>query len=86
MTEPVCPANGRKIARLTTASPEDYKACVEEARSAWPVWASLPAPRRGEVVRRIGEALRANLQDLGSLVSLEMGECVLLLPVNPFLG
>ncbi|CAH1405060.1 unnamed protein product [Nezara viridula] len=72
--EPVCPANGRKIAQVTTAGPEDYRACSEAARSAWPLWASLPAPQRGEVVRRIGDALRSNLQDLGDLVSLEMGK------------
>lgn len=43
------------------------------ADEAWKDWVELPAPRRGEIVRQIGNALRDNLQPLGKLVSLEMG-------------
>lgn len=43
------------------------------ADQAWQEWVELPAPRRGEIVRQIGNALRENLQPLGKLVSLEMG-------------
>jgi aldehyde dehydrogenase family 7 protein A1 len=38
------------------------------------MWADLPAPRRGEIVRKIGDALRSKLEPLGKLVSLEMGK------------
>ncbi|XP_026275375.1 putative aldehyde dehydrogenase family 7 member A1 homolog [Frankliniella occidentalis] len=73
-TTSVCPANGRPIADVQQASVSDYNACVEEAQKAWSVWADLPAPRRGEIVRQIGDALRAKLLPLGKLVSLEMGK------------
>ena len=70
----ICPANGRPIADVQQASVADYNTCVEEAQKAWSMWADLPAPRRGEIVRQIGDALRAKLTPLGQLVSLEMGE------------
>ena len=46
-------------------------------KSTWTlqVWADMPAPARGEIVRQIGEALRAKLVPLGKLVAVEMGEC-----------
>lgn len=45
-------------------------ACEE----AWQIWADMPAPKRGEIVRQIGDALREKLEPLGKLVSLEMGK------------
>ena len=45
-------------------------------QDAWRVWADLPAPKRGEIVRQIGEALREKINPLGRLVSLEMGKIV----------
>jgi aldehyde dehydrogenase family 7 protein A1 len=47
---------------------------VDAAQQAWFSWADLPAPRRGEIVRQIGDALRSKLDPLGKLVSLEMGK------------
>jgi aldehyde dehydrogenase family 7 protein A1 len=47
---------------------------VKAAQEAWYSWADLPAPRRGEIVRQIGDALRSKLEPLGKLVSLEMGK------------
>jgi len=72
----LCPANNRPIARVTTGTVADYDACVVAAEEAWQVWADLPAPKRGEIVRQIGEALREKLEPLGKLVSLEMGKIV----------
>lgn len=69
----VCPANGEVIAEVTQGNFEDYEACVQEAEKAWQVWADLPAPKRGEIVRQIGDALRNKLDLLGKLVSIEMG-------------
>jgi len=70
----VCPANGRIIAKVRTGNASDYNRCVEAAQQAWHIWADLPAPRRGEIVRQIGDALRSKLEPLGKLVSLEMGK------------
>jgi len=70
----VCPANGHIIAKVHTGNISDYNRCVEAAQQAWQSWADLPAPRRGDIVRQIGNALRSKLEPLGKLVSLEMGE------------
>jgi len=69
----VCPANGQPIAQVQTGTVEDYDRCVKSAQEAWQTWVDIPAPKRGEIVRQIGDALRAKLQPLGQLVSLEMG-------------
>ncbi|KAK1345016.1 hypothetical protein QTO34_013720 [Cnephaeus nilssonii] len=69
-----CPANNEPIARVRQASVADYEETVKKAREAWRIWADIPAPKRGEVVRQIGDALREKIQVLGSLVSLEMGK------------
>ncbi len=70
----VCPANGKPIAQVTQGTVGEYNAAVEKARQAWQTWADVPAPKRGEIVRQIGDALRAKLQPLGQLVSMEMGK------------
>ncbi|XP_045694016.1 alpha-aminoadipic semialdehyde dehydrogenase [Phyllostomus hastatus] len=69
-----CPANNEPIARVRQASMADYEETVKKAREAWRIWADVPAPKRGEVVRQIGDALREKIQVLGNLVSLEMGK------------
>ncbi|XP_061045542.1 alpha-aminoadipic semialdehyde dehydrogenase [Eubalaena glacialis] len=69
-----CPANNEPIARVRQASMADYEETVKKTREAWRIWADIPAPKRGEVVRQIGDALREKIQVLGSLVSLEMGK------------
>ncbi|CAG9856873.1 unnamed protein product [Phyllotreta striolata] len=70
----VCPSNGKPIAEVQQGSLVDYQRCVEASDAAWKVWADIPAPQRGEIVRQIGNALRENLVPLGQLVSLEMGK------------
>uniref|UniRef100_A0A663MXM7 aldehyde dehydrogenase (NAD(+)) n=1 Tax=Athene cunicularia TaxID=194338 RepID=A0A663MXM7_ATHCN len=69
-----CPANNEPIASVRQASLEDYEETVKKAKEAWKVWADIPAPKRGEIVRQIGDALRQKIKALGSLVSLEMGK------------
>lgn len=54
------------------ASIQDYDTVTENAKAAWKVWADIPAPHRGEVVRQIGEALRAKKTLLGNLEALEV--------------
>uniref|UniRef100_UPI00358F9D06 alpha-aminoadipic semialdehyde dehydrogenase n=1 Tax=Myxine glutinosa TaxID=7769 RepID=UPI00358F9D06 len=68
------PASNEPIARVQQASLEDYEETVKAAKEAWHVWADLPAPKRGEIVRQIGDALRKKSTLLGKLVSLEMGK------------
>uniref|UniRef100_A0A8R1HPY3 aldehyde dehydrogenase (NAD(+)) n=1 Tax=Caenorhabditis japonica TaxID=281687 RepID=A0A8R1HPY3_CAEJA len=53
---------------------QDYEIAISEARKAYDDWCEVPAPRRGEIVRQIGDKLRTQLQNLGKLVSLEMGK------------
>lgn len=68
------PVDGKHIASVTGASRENYEAVIEQAQQAFKEWRMWPAPRRGEVVRQIGEALRLHKNDLGKLVSYEMGK------------
>jgi aldehyde dehydrogenase (NAD+) len=72
--ESVSPVDGAPIATVTMASEEDYERAVETAADAFARWRLVPAPRRGEIVRRLGLALRERKDALGSLVSLEMGK------------
>jgi aldehyde dehydrogenase family 7 protein A1 len=69
-----CPSNGKPIAHVQEGSIEDYRQVVQKAHEAWKTWREVPGPKRGEVVRQIGQALRDNLDDLGRLVSLEVGK------------
>lgn len=59
---------------MRTGTLDDYEKAVLQSRAAYEQWAELPAPRRGEIVRQIGDKLRSQLQNLGQLVSLEMGK------------
>jgi aldehyde dehydrogenase (NAD+) len=68
------PATGKVIARVKQASAKDYERCSRSAHEAFLRWREVPAPKRGEIVRQIGERLRANKDALGRLVSLEMGK------------
>jgi aldehyde dehydrogenase (NAD+) len=74
VTSSVSPIDGEVIARVTNATSEDYEAVINTAENAFSTWKSVPAPKRGEVVRQIGLALRESKDDLGYLVSLEMGK------------
>jgi len=68
------PVDGKKIASVKLATQEDYNKVITKASEAFKKWRSIPAPKRGEIVRQIGEALRAKKQELGALVSYEMGK------------
>jgi aldehyde dehydrogenase (NAD+) len=68
------PTTGEVLAKIEQASAKDYDKVMKQAKKAFLVWRELPAPRRGEVVRQVGEALRAKKDMLGALVSLEMGK------------
>lgn len=68
------PIDGSPIANVKNATLDDYEAVMKTAQEAFLTWRSVPAPRRGEIVRQIGMAIREAKEDLGYLVSLEMGK------------
>ncbi len=74
VTESVTPVDGSVIAKVKNATLEDYEEVVKQAQKAFREWRLVPAPKRGEIVRRIGLALREYKEDLGKLVTLEMGK------------
>jgi L-aminoadipate-semialdehyde dehydrogenase len=68
------PASGLPLGRVLQATAEDYEAVVRAAEEAFTTWRMVPAPQRGEIVRQLGEELRAHKDALGRLVSLEAGK------------
>ncbi|HTR30064.1 MAG TPA: aldehyde dehydrogenase family protein [Puia sp.] len=74
LLESFSPVDGRRIAQVTMTDKAAYDRVVSAAQQAFTVWRTWPAPRRGEVVRQLGEALRRDKEVLGRLVSYEMGK------------
>jgi aldehyde dehydrogenase (NAD+) len=68
------PIDGRVIGRVRQASGSDYERVATRASRAFKEWRMVPAPKRGEIVRQIGHRVRAVKQELGGLVSLEVGK------------
>ena len=68
------PVDGKKIGSVSGADKASYEAVIKKAEEAFLQWREVPAPRRGEIVRQIGEALRQYKEPLGKLVSYEMGK------------
>jgi aldehyde dehydrogenase (NAD+) len=68
------PATDEPLARVNMAGPADYEMVMSQAAEAFLEWRMVPAPKRGELVREIGNELRACKDDLGALVTLEMGK------------
>ncbi len=74
VTSSVSPIDGKEIAKVKNATMDDYEMVMQKAQEAFKVWRKVPAPIRGEVVRKIGLALREKKEALGALVTLEMGK------------
>ena len=70
------PVDGSLLGRVRMATARDIRDTIAAARRAFQTWRDVPAPKRGEVVRRLGNALREHRRDLGRLVSLETGKIV----------
>ena len=68
------PVDGNLIGAVNTTDKDAYEKVINTASSAFLEWRKWPAPKRGEIVRQLGEALRAEKQSLGQLVSYEMGK------------
>ena len=74
LIDSVNPATGKRLAQVRGATPEDYEDVMAAAVAAAAAWRLIPAPKRGEAVRLMGEELRQYKDALGSLVSLENGK------------
>jgi len=72
--ESFSPADGKLIGRVQAADAEAFEKVVDTAARAFTTWRLMPAPKRGEIVRQIGEQLRQYKEPLGKLVSYEMGK------------
>lgn len=72
--ESVSPINGEVIGKVRSASSKDYEMIVAHAVKAFHEWRMIPAPKRGQIVRQLADALRAHKEELGALVSLETGK------------
>ena len=72
--ESLNPATAEKLGEVAGCSEEDYQTLMTRAERAALAWREYPAPKRGEIIRQIGQALREHKDWLGSLVSLEMGK------------
>jgi aldehyde dehydrogenase (NAD+) len=72
--ESVNPADGKVIAKVQLAGAREYDQVVQQAAAAFAAWRMTPAPKRGEIVREIGDELRRSKAELGALVSIEMGK------------
>jgi len=70
----VTPITGEVIGEIYQAGPDDYETVIEQAQKAFWEWRNIPAPKRGEIVRLIGNELRKYKEPLGKLVTLEMGK------------
>src|SRR5437016_2611720 len=76
LLESISPINGKLLAKVRTATPAEYDQTISRAQKAFQTWQKVPAPKRGEIIRQLGNALRAAKEDLGKLVTLEAGKIV----------
>lgn len=74
LIESYSPVDGKLIGKVAQGTAEDYEMIINKAQKAFVNWRMMPAPKRGEIVRQMGNALRDAKEDLGYLVSYEMGK------------
>jgi aldehyde dehydrogenase (NAD+) len=72
--ESYSPVDGTLIAKVKVSTKEDYETAMAKATDAFKAWRLVPAPKRGEIVRQMGDELRKFKEPLGQLVSYEMGK------------
>ena len=68
------PVDGKLIGKVRITTKDEYNKIISKAESAFKTWKKVPAPKRGEIIRQFGDELRQNKEDLGKLVSYEMGK------------
>ena len=74
LLESYSPVDGKKIASVQVTTKDTYEQVIIKAQEAFKVWRTVPAPKRGEIVRQMGDEFRKHKDDLGRLVSWEMGK------------
>lgn len=74
LIDSINPANGKSLAKIAMTTPAEYERVVKQAERTFTTWRQVPAPKRGEFIRKMGNALREHKDALGSLVALEMGK------------
>lgn len=72
--ESYSPVDGKLIGSVTSTTTDEYEQVIQSAQSAFKGWRDMPAPNRGEIVRQFGQKLREQKNELGKLVSYEMGK------------
>ena len=70
----VSPVDGAPLATVATVDPADFERILARCHRAFADWRLVPAPKRGEVVKALGEELRRRQADLAALITLEMGK------------
>lgn len=70
----ISPVNGAVMGTIRSAGKKEYDKITEKAFTAFKSWSIIPAPKRGDIVRQIGDAFRIHKKDLGELISLEVGK------------
>jgi aldehyde dehydrogenase (NAD+) len=70
----ISPVNGTVLGTIRSAGEKDYEKITGKALTAFKEWSLIPAPKRGDIVRQIGDALRTHKKDLGELISMEVGK------------
>lgn len=68
------PVDGKEIGKVKTTTKEEYEEVIAKAQDAFKQWRIIPAPKRGEIIRQLGDELRKKKDVLGKLVSYEMGK------------
>ncbi|MHC4272693.1 MAG: L-piperidine-6-carboxylate dehydrogenase [Planctomycetota bacterium] len=74
--EVITPIDGQRLATVKQVNEDEYDRIVDRAHQAFLAWRTVPAPKRGEVVRQLGNRLRTVKNELGHLVTLEMGKII----------
>lgn len=74
--EAECPADGEIVARVSASVESDWENIIANAVEAQKRWRNVPAPRRGEFIRRIGQLIEANHDDLAAIVALDTGKSI----------
>ncbi|MBI4913224.1 MAG: aldehyde dehydrogenase family protein [Acidobacteria bacterium] len=72
----ISPVDGEELATVVNVTKDEFDAILGRCHEAWKSWRLVPAPKRGEVVKDLGNELREHKEALGRLVSLEMGKCL----------
>ncbi|MBO3276947.1 aldehyde dehydrogenase family protein [Pseudomonas schmalbachii] len=70
----ICPADARVVAKVAGATAEDYDAIIAKAVETQKSWRMVPAPRRGELVHRIGQLMEENIEQLAGVIALDTGK------------